>query len=54
MESHEINNIANNVALNAHAILRSSVLTTNEGTYRSIDRLLNLKFRVLYFYFEAF
>lgn len=36
MESHEINNEANNVALNAHAVLRSCVSTTNEGTYKSL------------------
>lgn len=39
MESHEINNVANNVTLNAHAVLRSCVPTTNEGTYRSTGRL---------------
>lgn len=57
MESHEMKNVANNVALNAHAILKSSVLTTNEGIYRSIGRLLNLRFWytfMVYFYFEVF
>ncbi|GAB1861474.1 hypothetical protein CAJAP_02553 [Camponotus japonicus] len=38
MESHEMKNVANNVALNAHAILKSSVLTTNEA-----ERLQNLQ-----------
>ncbi|XP_029668048.1 uncharacterized protein KIAA1841 homolog isoform X1 [Formica exsecta] len=38
MESHEINNEANNVALNAHAVLRSCVSTTNEA-----ERLRNLQ-----------
>lgn len=34
MESHEINNVANNIALNA--VLRSCISTTNEGTYKSL------------------
>lgn len=56
MESHEINDAANNVALNVQTVLRSCVPTTNEGTYKSIGRLVDctkFKYWMLYLYFEV-